>query len=244
MSLFLTGDLHGNITRFRMAGLGAGDTVIVLGDFGVPWADKEDVLADRPKLEELDHRGCDIAFIDGNHENFKRLEAMPSAERYGGIVGKVSEHVFHLRRGQVYEVGGRSFFCMGGATTVDKAYFEANKEWWPQEAITDAQMQTGLENLARRGNAVDCILTHTPPLSVLQKIVSGSMNNVVKNDPSAEKLEVLRTSIAYKYWFFGHMHMDGRVRDEPKFVALFRSIIDLDKPSELKKLPWLPRMGR
>ncbi|MBP3837079.1 MAG: hypothetical protein J6E31_08300, partial [Pyramidobacter sp.] len=62
MSIYLTGDTHGDIERFRShKGFNKDDTVIILGDFGVLWHSLTNVYAqvftDRRKMEELDRYG-------------------------------------------------------------------------------------------------------------------------------------------------------------------------------------------
>ncbi len=42
--------------------------------------------------------------------------------------------------------------------------------------------------------------------------------------------------VKFKKWFFGHMHFDGVVIGEPKFVGLYQRIIKLGDARELKKL--------
>ncbi|MBP3836167.1 MAG: hypothetical protein J6E31_03645, partial [Pyramidobacter sp.] len=70
--------------------------------------------------------------------------------------------MFHLRRGQVYEIEGKSFFCMGGAMSIDKEWHTEGESWWPGENITTDDMRRGVEALEKRGNKVDYVLTHTP----------------------------------------------------------------------------------
>ena len=61
-----------------------------------------------------------IAFIDGNHENYDRLKKYPVTDWNGGKVQIISDSVIHLMRGQVYQIGEEKIFVMGGARSHDR----------------------------------------------------------------------------------------------------------------------------
>jgi hypothetical protein len=106
------------------------DKVIICGDFGLPWCnDKEDDYW----LNWLEEKNFEILFVDGNHENFDLLYQFPVVERYGGKVHKVRKNIFHLMRGEVYEIEGKTFFAFGGASSVDKHLRVESISWWEQE---------------------------------------------------------------------------------------------------------------
>ena len=72
--LYVTGDLHGDITRletFRMRRLKKEDKLIVCGDFGFLWDNGE---SEKKALEKLAKKRYTILFVDGSHENFDLLE--------------------------------------------------------------------------------------------------------------------------------------------------------------------------
>ena len=57
--------------------------------------------------------------MDGNHENFDLLNALPEKEWHGGRVHEVRENILHLMRGQIFTFGGLTWFTMGGASSHD-----------------------------------------------------------------------------------------------------------------------------
>ena len=66
--IYVTGDTHGDIERFKsreMKKLGSGDTLIICGDFGFLW---DDSRAERNALKKLASKDYTIAFVDGCHE--------------------------------------------------------------------------------------------------------------------------------------------------------------------------------
>ena len=72
--VYVTGDTHGDFTRFRnpiLKKADADDIVIVCGDFGFFWDDSKQEQKFRKKLSELKYT---VAFVDGCHENYDMLE--------------------------------------------------------------------------------------------------------------------------------------------------------------------------
>ena len=120
--VFITGDCHGNFRRFgrryfpEQETMDRDDYIIVAGDFGGVWADTPE---ENYWLDWLEQRPFTTLFVDGNHENFRRLDTFPSHIWHGGSVHQIRPHVLHLMRGQLYEIGGKTFFTMGGAKSHD-----------------------------------------------------------------------------------------------------------------------------
>ena len=116
----ITGDTHGGLERFKgkqLRGLGKGDVLIVLGDFGFVWDGGREEQA---RLDWLAKRPYTILFLDGTHENFDLLDALPVEERFGGRVQPLRENIFHICRGSILELEGLSFLCFGGGESPDK----------------------------------------------------------------------------------------------------------------------------
>ena len=117
--VFVTGDTHGDPNRLSknvLKNLNEGDTLIVCGDFGFIW-DKS--KAEQKFLKSLSKRKYNICFIDGTHENFDLLNAYPLTIWNGGKVHQISDNIFHLMRGQVFEIDGLKIFTMGGGESPD-----------------------------------------------------------------------------------------------------------------------------
>ena len=200
MSIYITGDCHGDFQRFttrnfpQLKGLGRDDYVILAGDFGGVWAGEQ---TDGYKLDWLEAKPFTTLFVDGNHENFGLLNAYPEQEWNGGRVHVVRPHVLHLMRGQVFEIGGLTWFTMGGAASHDiedgifdpavpdfeRRYWVMRRmnarfrvlghSWWPEEMPSEAEYAGAKDNLERAGWCVDCILTHCAPSGILPQIDLG-----------------------------------------------------------------------
>ena len=122
MELYITGDTHGDFSHFRPESfyeqerLTKEDVILIAGDFGGVWyGDSRDDAG----LNFLDSRPFTTAFVSGNHENYDALAAYPQAEWHGGRVRTIRPSVLMLERGQVFDLGGRMFFAMGGASSHD-----------------------------------------------------------------------------------------------------------------------------
>lgn len=74
---------------------------------------------ERKRLQELSSRSFTTLFVDGNHENFDLLYKYPIVDFHGGKAHRIMPHIYHLMRGEVFELEGMSFFAFGGASSRD-----------------------------------------------------------------------------------------------------------------------------
>ena len=151
--VYLTGDTHGDLDRFRhgrLRWLGKRDIVVVLGDFGFVW---DGSAEEQKKLDWLRKRPYTLLFLDGSHENYDLLAQYPETERFGGRVQSLGGNVYHVCRGSVLELEGKKYLCFGGADS---------------------------PNLEACGYQVDYVLTHDAPSRFLDFTVlaSGETNQL------------------------------------------------------------------
>lgn len=219
--IYLTGDTHGEIRRFSSKNFPLGnsltkdDYIIILGDCGLFW---DDSSFDYYWLDWLNEKPWTTLFLDGNHENFNLLNKLPTKEFCGGEVGIARDSILHLKRGQVFEIGGKSFFVMGGAESIDKMYRERNKSWWAQELLSDEDIERGWASLENYSYKIDYVLTHTCPTSKIPEVEKF-------NDPVSMFLEDISVVIDFKHWYFGHFHINKSLSE--KFTCLYERIIPL-----------------
>ena len=120
--IYITGDTHGGFQRFttdnfpQQKKMGRDDYAVVAGDFGGVW---DGSPREAYWLDWLEKKPFTTLFVDGNHENFEKLNALPVHTWHGGRVHYVRPHVIHLMRGQMYNIEGHTFFTMGGAQSHD-----------------------------------------------------------------------------------------------------------------------------
>ncbi len=206
--IFITGDIHGNgFTRLRNAEKLGCKILIVCGDFGYIW---NDLKRNKYNLSIISKIGITILFLDGNHENFDILEQYLISKMFGGDVQMISQNIIHLLRGQVYTIGNKKIFVMGGANSTDKEYMIENNSWWNQEVPNKEERERGILNLKEEGNKINIILTHTAPSNIL-KIMKNAGHRI---DEYTDFLETINNRIEFEQWYFGHMHKDISVDDK------------------------------
>lgn len=228
--IYLTGDTHGTIEigKLSRANLavervepGEGDFVIILGDFGLVFAPDGQSAEERWWLKWLDEKPWTTLFIDGNHENFARLNALPEEEWRGGRVHRVSESVLHLMRAQIFEIDGRSFFTMGGAASHDRQFRKEGRSWWPEELPSEEELARADAALDGCGRRVDYVLTHCAPT-----LVQGRINPTFLPDRLTEYLQHVRDTTEFGRWYFGHYHIDREYDDG--FCALYDCVVPIE----------------
>lgn len=223
--IYITGDTHCpiDIDKLRPENfpesekLTKDDHVIICGDCGIIWDGGEH---DEHWKKWFDSLNFTTLFIDGNHENHDLLSEMPIERMFGAKVHRISDSVFHLIRGMVYEIEGYSFFTMGGAMSTDISIRTPGESWWAGEVPDYIEQMRGFSSLEQHGCEVDYILTHTAPISVI-----GDDYEFKGQDPTSFYLEDILEHTKFKKWFFGHFHEDN---DFGKFRCLYNDIVRLD----------------
>lgn len=145
MSIWVTGDIHGNPTRLSTDNFYEQkefsrnkdeNFVIILGDFGLVWSRDGKNPQEKYWLDWLENKPFTTIFVDGNHEGFNRLYSYPIKEWHGGKVHEIRPHVLHLMRGEIYTIENKTFFAFGGASShdVQDGILDYNDEDWREKA--------------------------------------------------------------------------------------------------------------
>ncbi|MCR4758836.1 MAG: metallophosphoesterase [Oscillospiraceae bacterium] len=218
--VYITGDTHGDFSRFKNAMLkkaDANDILIVCGDFGFFWDDSKKEQKLREKLMNLRYT---VAFVDGCHENYDMLEAYPVEDWSGGKARIIAPNIIHLLRGEIYTICGKRFFTFGGGHSQDFEYRTA-ENWWEREQPTYEEILHAAENLKSYDNTVDYIITHEPPAS-LKDCLRVDMMQRLEVHAFFEDLTQICT---FRQWYFGKCHLNRYV--PVKYYAVFDNIYPL-----------------
>lgn len=246
--IYITGDIHGNIDIHKLntknfpeqKNLTKNDYLIICGDFGLIWYGPE---KDEYWLNWLNNKPWTTLFVDGNHENFDLLNKYPIESWNGGKIHKIKDSIFHLMRGEIFEIEDKSFFCMGGAKSADisdgilqkddkekinlfnklnKSYRIEGVSWWKDEIPTEQEYEYGINNLEKHNKKVDYIISHT---------CSSKLINVFDNYPILayqssinSYFNMIQSLITFDKWFFGHFHDNINLG---KYHMLYDNIIKL-----------------
>ena len=248
--IYCTGDTHGDWTRFsddifpEQKEMSRDDFVIICGDFGL-WHDTDE---ERHWLNWLNDKPFTTLFVDGNHENYTRLNnEFKVVNFYGGKAHKIRDNIYHLMRGYVFNICDKKIFTFGGARSHDiddgildpedfettdefreefKRWDKANKffrvnniSWWKEEMPSAEEMEFGLKTLAENDFNVDFIITHCCPQQISAVFSGGSY----KADELTEYFDIIMKKTKFKKWFFGHYHDNRQIMSE--YVMLYEQII-------------------
>lgn len=242
--LFITGDIHGSYDIKRLNkknwpeghNLTKNDHLIIPGDFGLVWQEPEG-REEKYWLEWLSSKPWTTLFLDGNHDNHDLLAKLEEVEKFGNIVGKVRDSIFHLKRGYVYTIEGKKIFTFGGAESTDKVskILKGNKfkivkriegkDWWAGELPTEEEKKRAWENLKKEGYKVDILIGHTFPQRFIDKYESVLRVSTGRiNDPTSIFWEEITDVVKFDKFYGGHFHDDFEI---DKYRLLFDNIVEI-----------------
>lgn len=198
--IFFIGDIHGDfsIFDFMKDKVAPNDTIIQVGDFGFYPETLEYWKNDFP---------CKVFAIEGNHEDFNLIRS------FNSTLTEVRNKLFYVPRGTVLEIEGKLIGFLGGAESVDKFWRKENVSWWPQERVTDADLDNLIANVS--GRQLDVLVTHAPPASTIS-VNFPRLDPMHWNlpldwiDMSAIVIERANKELNPKLLICGHMHAPVR----------------------------------
>lgn len=223
--IYITGDTHGEQQRFssvffpRENCWTAEDCLIVCGDFGFLFLGTDEETA---FLDHLATKPYTICFCDGNHENFDLIDTYPEKIWNGGRVHQIRHNIFHLMRGQVFEIQGKRILTMGGAYSIDKYRRTEGYSWWKAELPDGEEYRRAAAAIDACGRQVDYIVTHTAPREIIRRM---------GHSPDLHDLELtgflewIMYNVDFSQWFFGHWHRDEKI--DPRFRALWFDVVEI-----------------
>ncbi len=230
--IYVTGDTHGIASRFddpRLKKLGRGDTLIVCGDFGFIWNGSKEEMS---VLKKLSKKKYNICFVDGTHENFEMLSKLKIKKWNGGKVHHIAANIFHLMRGQVFNIEGTKIFTMGGGESPDiDIRFEMNT-WSDMEIPTREELMEGVDNLQKYGGKVDLVITHEPPAKIKDFLMlhTGSDASITAINTYLEDVSRI---CEFSHWYFGSLHLDKFI--STTHISVFNNIINAKTGEIIKR---------
>lgn len=161
--VLLVGDSHGNAAFMRAACNRAAQlgipVLLQLGDFGLwPGVSGNEFLAEVGRAAST--AGVHVCFIDGNHDDHAQIGRWPT--RFDGPV-PVGGALTYLARGRRWTWAGVRFGALGGAFSVDWRGRVPGQSWWPEEVVTDADVE-------RLGpDRLDVLVCHDSPAELTMR---------------------------------------------------------------------------
>ncbi len=221
--VYITGDTHGDFGRFyalrRRVSLSREDIVVILGDAGLNFYGPG---LDRPRKHEASRLPVTFLCIHGNHE--MRPGTIPTyvtREFQGGQVLYEPEfpNILFARDGDVYKLGDYDCLVIGGAYSVDKFYrLQHFLPWFPDEQPSEEIKERVESVIARRGGAVDIVLSHTCPIKYEpREVFLPSIPQYTVDKRTEIWLGEVERGLTYRRWYCGHFHTDKTI-DKLRFM--------------------------
>lgn len=232
----ITGDCHGDFSRFKKLPNDEEFNIVILGDAGVNfYLDKRDEALKYFLSKE--YPNLRFFLIRGNHEQRPELVdgmcVTYNAEVDGPCYHESNyPNIWYFFDGWTYKICGHSVLIIGGAYSIDKKYRLARESqggyggWFPQEQLSQQERNKILNRY--KGKTVNWIFAHTCPRRYQPIDLFLSFIDQSQVDNSMEIwLEELIDIVDYDKFYFGHYHND-RIIDN-KAEMLFQEIKDLVK---------------
>ena len=232
----ITGDTHGFndidklVLNKTLASLSENDYLLITGDFGGVW---DGGMHDEDILDYYSKKPYTTLFIDGNHENFDLLNSCPVEMWNGGKIHRVTDKVFHLMRGQVFNIEDRSIFTFGGGLSIDKACRTIGISWWPEEEPSEEECAEAMENLEKNGFLVDYIVTHAAPESIVRNEINNAHRLLCLDCKAEMFLDKVLEKAVYRHWYCGHYHFDMDIPNH-RLSVLYQDVIELKSGKRVK----------
>jgi hypothetical protein len=174
--------------------------------------------------------GRTLHWVDGNHENHTKLRSDYSPREDGMV--EVRPNIIYIPRGTRWEWGGVSFLGIGGAYSIDKSMRTEGISWWPEELITDEEVEAAIE-----GGEVDVVVSHDVPSFVdltphLIAIGVRPFRWATNTLHCRIQLTNVFDAVKPKKWFHGHYHLRYTDRvDGCDFVGLGANLNQYNDPA-------------
>lgn len=222
--IFITGDIHSNIDIYKLNSnnfpigkeLDKTDYVIICGDFGLVWNNSKEELYWR---DWLNNKPWTTLFIDGNHDPLVMINKYPVIEKHNGKMHMISDSIYHLIRGEIYDIYGSGFACLGGAESIDKPLRIEGISWWHDEQPEKEDYENLISNLRKRDYKVDYFISHSCPTDIKSILGFTGYQSYVERF-----LNDLSKDLKFKKWYFGHYHMDKIIYN---YQCLYQDVVEI-----------------
>lgn len=186
--------------------------MVHVGDFGI-WPGRGGEQFLREVTAALDRVDGQLWFVDGNHDDHQRLDYNARTLRTvmsgdlpdNEVWVPYGAHIRHLPRGYRWTWHDRAWAAAGGAVSVDRAFRQAGRDWWPEEEISEADHARIVD-----GGHVDVLVCHDAPTSVPMTFglwPSGwDVADKTRADAHRDRLQSIVDDVAPSLLVHGHYH--------------------------------------
>jgi hypothetical protein len=184
-------------------------------DFLIVTGDCQAFLTDTPSgrsrhwVQEL---GCTVLFIDESTAHPSKMAQLETTSMFGADIGVVGEHLFHLRRGRVYTINCKKWFCFSGGQIVNQSDLTVP---------TRDDFEKAMDAIRAAYWKVDVVLTHTALGHVVATLPwTGDTH---KKDPTTWMLNRFWDLLTFDSWYCARHYSDVEVG---KIRFLFNEVVE------------------
>jgi predicted phosphodiesterase len=162
MIIAVAGDWHGNslyaslaidyVAQFKP------DLFLHVGDFGI-WPGRPGKGYRMRVDEKLEEHDLNLVVTLGNHDDWDQVGDRLKRDEYVDWTDRIKL----APRVGVVNVGGLGIAHIAGAVSVDQGIRTAHRDWWPQEALTEADLNVAEEI---GSSYIDLVIAHDVPAGV------------------------------------------------------------------------------
>lgn len=235
MSVYITGDTHGNFERIEYFcqdnQTTKNDILIILGDAGINYYLN---YKDKQKKECLSQLPITLFCIRGNHEERpENINTYITSEFLDGQVYIEPEYpnLIFAKDGEIYNINGKKCLVIGGAYSVDKFYrLSMGWKWVKNEQLSVSERFKIEKKIKENDYKFDYVLSHTCPYDTRPTHLFLEGIDQSKVDSTMEMwLQNVADKIDFKKWYFGHFHGDWK---NGKYQMLYESVIKFKEDKE------------
>lgn len=187
--------------------------ILQCGDFAFYWPGCNNDRAIQNEISFLKSGLVTIYWCAGNHEDHDRLDSLFSenSPACSSNIAEVGKGIYFCRFGATLNLAAETTVLFaGGAESTDKSERVAHLSWWPQEGVSNADLDR-LNDVSR----VDIVISHTAPAAFnLDSQMAKQWWNTSYHLEEASRymLDEVLEKYHPREWYFGHFHksMHGR----------------------------------
>jgi hypothetical protein len=209
MRVLVVGDTHGDMAWIARTVIPTAvaencSRIMQLGDFG--FAFTPDLRTARAELATLGallvEANVDLTFLPGNHEHHPTLARLTEMSLVGQRVNadghaELARRVHYAGRVSAWHWAGVRCAAVCGATSIDKDLRTPGSDWFPEEELSEAEVQRAI-----RLGEVDVLFSHDGPTNV-------PFNWLVDSQPSEihrRRISGVAQRLQPTRWYHGHYH--------------------------------------
>lgn len=209
MKVMGLGDVHGNVpfaaNAIEYADSHDATVILQVGDLGFWEHEPAGVHFLDETNDRLKEANILLVFCDGNHCNFDLLENYRVDD--DGF-RRIRSNIWHAPRGHIWTWDGVMFMAMGGAHSIDGPggiwgqTRGPGNGWWPQETITDEDVEHALAEIGKVDH-IDVMIGHDCPSGVSIPGIKG----YPLADINRQRLAQVVDEAAPQLFIGGHYHL-------------------------------------